>query len=146
MVIIFQNRQVREYLLENGKVYTYRKGLETRKQLGRDWATDRRCGKKIADVDIKAVSSISRENILEALRQSDEDGPFYKQSGLGTVETWIQTIKDLNRGEIPESGWLYRVTGVFSLTMTLFGDFFELPEGYRRRVMGSSRNGGTIHA
>ena len=111
MVIIFQNRQVREYLLEHGKVYTYRKGFERRKRVGRDWATDRRCGKKIADVDIMVVSSrISRENILEALSQGDDDGPFYGQSGLSTVETWVQTIKDLNRGEVPEYGWLYRVT------------------------------------
>ena len=104
MVIIFQNRQVREYLLEHGKVYTYRKGFEKRRRIGRDWATDRRCGKKIADVDIRVVSSISRENLLGAL------SPFYGQSGLGTVENWIQAIKDLNRGEVPEYGWLYRVT------------------------------------
>jgi len=110
MVIIFQNRQVLEYLLEHGKVYTYRKGFERRKRIGRDWATDRRCGKKIADVGIRVVSSISRENILGALSQGDDDGSFYEQSGLSTVENWIQAIKDLNRGEIPEYGWLYRVT------------------------------------
>ncbi|MBC8225340.1 hypothetical protein H8E65_12180 [Candidatus Bathyarchaeota archaeon] len=110
MVIIFQNRQVREHLLEHGKVYTYRKGFEKRKRIGRDWATDRRCGKKIADVDIMVISAITRENLIRVLSQGDDEGSFYEQSGLGTVENWVQAIKDLNRGEGPEYGWLYRVT------------------------------------
>ena len=100
MVIIFQNRQVLDHLLKTGEVYTYRRAP---KRLGRDWATDRRCGKKVADVYIHLIAKVTRESIPEEL---DKVSP---QSGLNTVESWMQAIENLNRGEVPEAGWLYHV-------------------------------------
>ena len=123
MVMIFANETVRNFLLDNGIVYTYRKGKELRKQIGIDWATDRRCGKKIADIGVRPRACVHRNNIGDALTayewvyfDYDEDGdPYSKQqmrlafSGF-KYEGWLDAIRQLNKGKIPEYGWIYEVT------------------------------------
>jgi len=101
MVIIFSNEYAREYLLEYGIVYSFRKG-PVRKQLGKDWMTDRRGGKKISDVYIEAIEEIEPGMLYTKLT------PYYKQSGFYSADEWITIIASLNKWELPV-GWLYKV-------------------------------------
>jgi hypothetical protein len=101
MVIIFANEYAREYLLENGIVYSFRKG-PVRKQLGKDWMTDKRTGKKIADVYIDAIEEIEPEMLYEKLNR------YYMQSGFYSTDEWITIISSLNKWKLPR-GWLYKV-------------------------------------
>jgi len=101
MVIIFSNEYARDYLLEHGIVYTFRKS-PARKRIGKDWMTDRRTGKKISDVFIEAIEEIEPEMLYPKLN------PYYKQSGFDSTEEWITIIASLNKWELP-TGWLYKV-------------------------------------
>jgi len=118
MVMIFANTQVREYLLEHGFVYTFRtydkktpNGI--RPQIGSDWATDKRNGKKIADINVTPVTPIDVLNMGRVLTK------YARQSGLhskgahtqDTVSKWARTINILNPNK-GTAGWLYKVETV----------------------------------
>lgn len=47
MVTIFQVKEARDQLLNKGLVITFR-AYNEKLNLGKDWATDKRCGKKSA--------------------------------------------------------------------------------------------------
>jgi len=74
MPIIFMNEKARKQLLENGIAYTLRQ--HARKTKGKDWATDKRGGKKIADVYIKLER---RASICDLM-------PFIGQSGFNSLD------------------------------------------------------------
>jgi len=107
MVVIFSHPKVREFLMKNGIVYTYRKmhpktadGI--RPQIGKDWATDRRCGKKIADVVITPVEAINNPQDIKILRK------YVSKSGFRTVRDWTLAIRELNP-RYTICGWVYKV-------------------------------------
>ena len=102
MVIIFSNEYAREYLLEHGMVYSFRTG-SLRKQLGKDWMTDRRTAPKISDVFIEAVEEIKPESLFMRLNQ------YHKQSGFFSTDEWIATITSLSNWDL-DDGWLYKVS------------------------------------
>ena len=115
MVMIFAHPKVREFLLEHGLVYTYRKyhpktekGI--RPQIGRDWATDKRCGKKIADVHITPMEPIDCLNMGLVLTKYARESGFSLGYGRGddAVTEWARAINLLNPNE-PTQGWIYRV-------------------------------------
>lgn len=115
MVMIFANEKVREYLLEHGLVFTYRKNHRKtpdgiRPQIGKDWATDKRTGKKIADINITPMESIDSQNVRWVLFKYVRESGFY--TGLGrsseAVSKWIMAIKSLNPFA-PRDGWIYKV-------------------------------------
>jgi len=125
MVMIFGHPKVREYLLEHGLVYTYRKNHKKtadgiRPQTGRDWATDRRLGKKIADIYITPVEHIDCPINTNLLRKYARESGFYTgeapygsfYTGLGPIDLavseWSIAIKSLNP-KSPSNGWIYRV-------------------------------------
>lgn len=103
MVIIFSSERAREYLLEYGHVYTFR--LNQRVMLGNDWMTDKRKGKKIADVHITEQGRYA----FKELRN------YVSQSGFKTLKGWIDETVILNwrpggYGINEETlGWLYLV-------------------------------------
>jgi len=120
MVMIFSNKKVRDYLLSNGLVYTYRKNHRKtpdgiRPQVGKDWATDMRTGKKIADIFITVMESIDSQNMRQVLNKYASDSGFrdqkpsyYLKFGYDTVTRWINAIHSLNPFA-PRAGWIYKV-------------------------------------
>ncbi len=85
MVIIFSSEKARAHLLEKGFVYTVR--LKKRKQVGRDWMTDRRTGGKIRDVFTTYIGERTLSNLP----------PFASDSGFETVLPWWDEIQRLAR-------------------------------------------------
>ncbi|MBA7602424.1 hypothetical protein ES703_09513 [subsurface metagenome] len=119
MVMIFAHEKVREYLLEHGMVYTFRTHHKKtadgiRPQVGRDWATDRRTGKKIADIFITPIEPISSLNIGKVLTKYAKESGFYRDPFLFenafsvAIFDWARAINALNPNG-PTAGWIYRV-------------------------------------
>lgn len=98
MVIIFQSEKARSFLLENGFVYTFR--VHRRKRTGRDWMTDKRGGRKIADVFIEEIGCFRPTGLL----------PYVEYSGFDSYREWQEEIVALNRNVYPNRGWLYKIT------------------------------------
>jgi len=97
MVMIFQSRKALNHLLQHGVVFTFR--AQRRREVGRDWVTDRRGGRKIADVTVEEEGAFAPHG-LEL---------YAEFSGFNTLQEWVEEIGRLN-GRLPEKGWLYRVT------------------------------------
>jgi len=91
MVMIFQNEKARRQLLEKGVVYTFRKKPH---KYGRDWATDRRGGKKICDIEVVWRTEAS-PSMLHL---------FVKDSGFKSLREWKEAIRELG---MRESDWGY---------------------------------------
>lgn len=113
MVMIFANEKVREYLLEHGMVYTYRKNhpktsTGIRAQVGRDWATDKRGGKKMADIFITVMEAIDSKNMSQVLRKYARDSGFYERITQLAINEWAGAIRLLNPFA-PRAGWIYKV-------------------------------------
>ena len=107
MVIIFSHPKVRDFLMKNGIVYTYRKmhpktadGI--RPQTGRDWATNQRKGKKIMDVKVTPMQRITSVQEAHLLRK------YVSKSGFKTVKDWSLAIRELNP-QYTICGWVYKV-------------------------------------
>ena len=105
MVIVFSSHKPRRHLLENGQVYTVRIKKKKMKPwyLKKDWMTDKRGGKKIADVFVEYWFSIKRDELETVLIH------YVKNSGFLTVSEWLQEIKRLAKGKLPPVLHLYRV-------------------------------------
>ena len=95
--MIFQSEKARRFLLENGVVFTFR--AKRRKKLGRDWISDRRGGRKIANVLVEEEGKFKPQEL----------GLYVEYSGFSTLEEWIEEIRRLNRGKLPAEGWLYKI-------------------------------------
>jgi len=115
MVMIFAHPKVREYLLEHKLVYTFRKyHLKTadgvRPQTGKDWATDKRTGNKIAMINIIPVEPMDGLNMGQVLTKYARESGFYGGHGRvdDAVDEWARAINMLNPGELPQ-GWIYKV-------------------------------------
>jgi len=96
MVMIFVDPKPRNFLLNEGLVYTFR--VKRRKKLGNDWLTDKRGGRKIANIIVLEMLEIQPEDLSS----------FVGWSGFSTLEEWHEAIKRIN-GFIPSKGWLYLV-------------------------------------
>ena len=115
MVMIFSHPLVREFLVDHGVVYTYRKHHKktadgVRPQVGKDWATDRRTGKKIADIYITVMESIDSLNMGRVLTKYARESGFYRGFGRvdDAVDEWARAINLLNP-DGPTQGWIYKV-------------------------------------
>jgi hypothetical protein len=97
MVMIFQVQEARDQLLKEGIVCTFRKKQHKE---GKDWATDKRCGKKIADITIEKLFVVE---CPEDLRN------YADQSGFkSAVEWWVRIQQKYGKDPLP--GYLYKVT------------------------------------
>ena len=94
--MIFSSDRVREFLLKEGAVITFRKD---RKSAGIKWIKKDRLGKKICDVVVKEIGNFKVDEL-----ESYVDG-----SSFSSLDEWKKEIKKMNDGKIPESGWLYLV-------------------------------------
>jgi len=115
MVMIFAHPKVRKYLLEHGLVFTFRKyhpktSDGVRPQIGKDWATDRRTGRKLVDVYITPVEPVDGLNMGQVLTKYARESGFYLGHGRvdDAVSEWARAINLLNPNE-PTQGWIYRV-------------------------------------
>lgn len=122
MVMIFAHPKVREYLLRpreghNGLVYTFRKHHKktadgVRPQIGKDWATDKRTGKKIVDIYITPMEPIDSSNTISVLAKYAKESGFYISTAPGKIDAamgvWVRAIKQLNPDK-PIAGWIYKV-------------------------------------
>lgn len=115
MVMIFSNPIVRAYLLAHGLVYTFRKRHPktadgVRLKTGKDWATNKRTGKKIADIRVTPIEPIDSTNMGRILTKYVRESGFY--IGHGRVDyavvAWAQAINSLNPDK-PTQGWIYQV-------------------------------------
>ena len=102
--MLFMEPKVLRQLLKNGAVVTFR--VDEHK-LGKDWISDKRGGKKLADV---IVSKIVLDKNLPSATIYDLH-PFVKLSGFQTTTEWIEAIKRRNPKSKPEEleGELYLV-------------------------------------
>jgi len=98
MVVIFSNEKARNFLLEKGFVWTVRSDAL---KLGKNWMTDKRHGFKLADVSIEDRLPLPTLSSI---------GLFVDESGFDSYEDWVEAIKSLNRGKIPEHLWIHKVT------------------------------------
>jgi hypothetical protein len=96
--MIFGLKIVREFLLKNSIVYSFR--LKQKQNTGKDWITDKRGGKKLKDVMIEEVGVMSMYLL----------GDYVYASGFKTLIEWIEEIKKVNKSIINPYGWLYKVT------------------------------------
>jgi hypothetical protein len=100
--MIFKSEKARNFLLKHGVVVTFRP-KKRKKNIEKTWATPKYRGKKFADIIVRFLCEVKREEIREKL---DEHVAL---SGFKTVDEWIEEIKNLNGGEIPKKGYLYIV-------------------------------------
>ncbi len=98
MVISFSVKEARDQLLNNGVVYTFR--WNKRKTVGKNWANEKRGGKKIADVNIELVGEYLFLDLLL---------PYVNQSGFKTLNDWASAIMDMQK-KPGHYGYLYKVT------------------------------------
>jgi len=101
MVMIFQSDRVRKFLLEKGYVYTVRRRRHI--EFGRDWATDRRGGRKIADISVTKFDVIPRQGLLKCLE------PLVPDSGFNTVTEWVEEIRRRLHTRKVDKFYVYRV-------------------------------------
>jgi len=105
VVWIFSVKKAREFLLENGYVYTVRGHL---KKQGKGWFTDKRGGKKIGDCWALLVKTIY-DPTFEKYKLRGILANYVMHSGFDSVEEWIEEIKRVNHGKIPDTVYLYYV-------------------------------------
>lgn len=87
--MIFSSEKARRHLLEKGFVLTFRT-LHPNRKLGKDWITNKRGGKKIADVLVFSEYGMVKP-IPEMLK------PYVRFSGFSSVDEWIEEIKLLSK-------------------------------------------------
>ena len=97
MVMVFRSRRALNHLLQHGVAFTFRP--RRRRKVGRDWVTDRRGGRKMADVVVEEEGEFAPGD-LEL---------YVEYSGFSALQEWVDEIRRLN-GRVPAKGWLYRVT------------------------------------
>jgi len=115
MVMIFKSKKALNFLLTHGEVYTLR---PKRRKEGRDWITDRRGGKKIANVEVELVAFIDLEkNYAETYRYintifncaKDLLGNYVEKSGFQSVGEWLSEGRRIYKGSLPNQPYLYHV-------------------------------------
>ena len=95
--MIFADEHARKQLLEKGFVYTFRRYPHKE---GKDWATDKRGGRKICDIYVELWGKIDRA--LDLL-------PYLEHSGFGSIVEWVKAIRRLYPKMKEVKGYIYRV-------------------------------------
>lgn len=125
MVMIFQVEVVRNFLLENGVVFTVRRAEKFGKPIrkGKDWATHKRTGKKIADILIHPLGLYHSHNLLSHLcdphlvyyDHHDKGKPFSKQctmvdfSGFNSFDEWKEAVRETYGKDLTKPNKYFRI-------------------------------------
>ena len=111
-VIYFKSKKALDCLLKNGEVYTIR---PKKRSEGLAYVKTSKKGRKLAEVEVKYVGEV----VLTA--PDDEwyvaDGAYAKgkleefvdKSGFDSVEEWLEEVRKLNGGKLPDRMFLYCV-------------------------------------
>lgn len=99
--IVFSDDTARRQLVEHGEVVTFRTSDRT---VGATWWRESRTGVKQGDVYVERLGAACPHGTGAALE------PHVNLSGFDSLHAWQQAIRRLNGGEMPRSGYLYRVT------------------------------------
>ena len=114
-VIYFKSKKALDYLLKNGEVYTIR---PRKRSEGLAYVKTSKKGRKLAEVEVKYVGEV----VLTA--PDDEwyvaDGAYAKgkleefvdKSGFNSVEEWLEEVRKLNGGKLPDRMFLYHVVKI----------------------------------
>ena len=107
MVISFQVPCVREYLLENGLVYTFRWRRRSFFKKGKGdvestWANTGRGTKRIANVDIHEIGEFDSD-------EPTKKHVYLENSGFSEWFDWYNKIEDMRPPFGFTKGWLYEV-------------------------------------
>ena len=100
LVMIFADENARRQLLSKGIVYTFRTHRRTE---GRDWVTDRRCGRKICNIEVEFIKKVESKEELMA---------YVDESGFEHIWDWWSAIRKLNPKMKKIEGYLYKVTRI----------------------------------
>jgi hypothetical protein len=99
MVMLFMDEHARSRLLLRGEVVTFRR---YRHKEGFDWATDRRRGRKLCNINVKFLCEVCG---VESLK------PYVEECGFQSLWEWVAAIRRfVGEGEV--RGYLYRVEKV----------------------------------
>ena len=99
MVISFSVKEARDQLMNKGEVNTFR--WKKRKKTGKNWANEKRGGKKIADV------FIGEARLIETVSDLD---PYLSKSGFKTRKEWVDVIMSMKLPPFYMIGYLYKVS------------------------------------
>ena len=111
-VMYFKSKKALNFLLENGHIYTIRWAKIKADVV---WITSKRGGKKIADAVVAYIGEVVQvvpdnewyvADKASAIGKLDE---FVNESGFNSVEDWLEEVKKLNGGKLPEKMYLYYV-------------------------------------
>jgi len=108
VVMLFKSHKALAYLLRHGYVYTIR---AKKRPEGKDWVTNKRGGKKIANVFVKYVGVVRIEEtgsiVLTkcGVRLLEE---YVRKSGFWDEQEWLEEVRKLN-GTLPDKAHLYFV-------------------------------------
>jgi hypothetical protein len=100
--IVFSHPSARGQLTEHGEVVTFRTSERT---TGETWWRASRTGEKRGDVTVEMISPVDPRTPYELT-------PTQHLSGFDSVGDWMDAIRELNGGELPELGYLYRVEAI----------------------------------
>lgn len=98
--IIFNDETARSQLEEHGEVVTYREGERT---TGETWWRKSRTGEKMGDVVVEEIGPCNPARPIELF-------DYRRLSGFESAGKWQDAIIELHDGDLPHSGFLYRVT------------------------------------
>jgi len=110
-VICFRSEKALKYLLNAGEVYTLRPKL---RKVGLAWVRHKR--KKVADVLVEYVGEVVQTLpddewfICEGAYAKAKLKDFVDKSGFESVEEWLEEVRRLNGGKLPEKLYLYKVS------------------------------------
>lgn len=102
--MIFSSKKALDHLMKYGRVVTFR--IRERKE-GYDWITDRRGGRKIADVKVKLIDVIE-----EPSNRATVFLKYLRDSGFNSVGEWwdeIVNLNGMNKFYKAEKGYFYLV-------------------------------------
>ena len=95
-VIYFKSKRALEHLLKHGEVYTIRPKERTE---GFAVVKTSRKSQRLAVVDVKYVGKVSAGTLDN----------FVDKSGFRSVREWLEEVRRLNGGKLPERMFLYCV-------------------------------------
>jgi len=114
-VIYFKSKKALEHLLKNGEVYTIR---PTKRTEGFAFVKTSKKGKKIAIVGVKYVGEIvltapdGEWFVADGAYAKGKLEEFVDKSGFDSVEEWLEEVRKLNGGKLPDRMLLYHVVKV----------------------------------
>ena len=97
--IVFSNRTARRQLLLECEVVTFRPSERT---TGETWWRKSRTGEKMGDVVVEEIGKCNPARPVELYDHR-------RQSGFDSASKWQDAIIELHGGDLPHSGYLYRV-------------------------------------